>query len=192
MGNVLAKLHCLVSVVSLPCLCCQSLSMFSSVHSQGEKGESGVPGEKGGRGDPVRIFLLATFTTQLRYRVINQGFLPQGQPGAEGTSGMKGQKVSHINVKCQRWWVLISLCSLKLSLHACWEGLRKSTHLVVVQSRNPLSLFSASNLNILQKSFKSILQQIMKLQVIIYVAWLFVYAPLSMIQLIFFHWEVVC
>ena len=38
------------------------------------------------------------------WRVINRGLLPQGQPGAEGAHAMKGQKVSPINVKCQRWW----------------------------------------------------------------------------------------
>lgn len=41
-----------------------------------------------------------TFTMLLCYRVINHGLLPQGQPGAEGTGGMKGQKVSHISLKC--------------------------------------------------------------------------------------------
>lgn len=41
-----------------------------------------------------------TFTVLLCYIVINQGLLPQGQPGAEGTSGVKGQKVSIISVKC--------------------------------------------------------------------------------------------
>lgn len=74
-------------------------------HTQGENGESGVPrgkGEKGEGGDPVRIFL--RWHLQRRgYTVINQGLLPQGQPGAEGTSGMKGQKVSHVNVKSQTW-----------------------------------------------------------------------------------------
>lgn len=44
-------------------------------------------------------FPAVTFTMLSCYRVINRGLLPQGQPGAEGTSGMKGQKVSHINVK---------------------------------------------------------------------------------------------
>ena len=70
---------------------------------QVEGGESAVPGgkgEKGDRGDPVRIFPAVTFTVPSCYRVINQGLLPQGQPGAEGAGGMKGQKVSHINVKC--------------------------------------------------------------------------------------------
>lgn len=76
---------------------------------QGEKGESGVPGEKGGkgeRGDPVCISPRRNiFSMRSLYRVINQGLLPQGQPGAEGSGGMKGQKVSHINVKCHISWL---------------------------------------------------------------------------------------
>lgn len=81
----------------LPCLGCRSLSPICSLHSQGGVGAAV---EKGEKGDPVCIFPPLWHLPHCCIRVINRGVLPQGQPGAAGTSEVKGQKVSDTGVRC--------------------------------------------------------------------------------------------
>lgn len=75
-------------------------------HTGGERRVWSPSGKRGERRPrrPCMYFPAVTFTMPWCYRVINQGLLPQGQPGAEGGDGMKGQKVSRVNVMCHMWW----------------------------------------------------------------------------------------
>lgn len=64
------------------------------------------PGGEGGerRGGRARMYFPEmTFLRLLCSAVINWGLLLQGQQGAAGTAGMKGQKVSHAGGRCHIW-----------------------------------------------------------------------------------------
>lgn len=87
-----------------------SLSPFCSRHSQGG---IGATVEKGEKGDPVRVFAPPWHLPHCCMTVINRGALPQGQPAAAGTIGVKGQKVSGIGGRrsAQSLFVLHRVCS---------------------------------------------------------------------------------
>lgn len=95
----------------LPCLDCRSLSPFCSRHSQGG---IGATVEKGEKGDPV-CFSPLWHLPHCCMTVINRGAVSQGQPGATGTIGVKGQKVSDIcgrrSTQCLGLSVLHRVCS---------------------------------------------------------------------------------
>lgn len=71
--------------------------------------------EKGEKGDPVRLFLRGDIYYNCCMTVINRGALPQGQPGAAASIGVKGQKVSGIggrrSPQCLGLLVLQCVCS---------------------------------------------------------------------------------
>lgn len=63
----------------------------------------GTPGGERREGRARTYFPEMTFPRLLCCAVINRGLLPQGQRGAAGTAGMKGQKVSHAGGRCHLW-----------------------------------------------------------------------------------------
>lgn len=89
---------CLFALLLLSLSVCDLL--FS--HTGWVRSPGGKRGERR-EGRACTYFPAMTFTRLLCSTVINWGLLPQGQQGVEGTAGMKGQKVSHVSVRCHMW-----------------------------------------------------------------------------------------
>lgn len=151
----------------IPLLLSVTVSALLCSHAEREGGVR-RPWGKGRERRSRTYFPAVTFTMMLCYRVINRGLLPQGQPGAKGTGGAKGQKVSHINVKCQAWWVPLFMLP---QTHCAW--VRKGCRQVQADLLTPwFSLFCASYvpglwIGYLSKVFEIVMHQIMNLQVCI-------------------------